>query len=610
MDEKTIKIIRITAWASGLFTLFIGVIMIMGFLQLRQVDPLDNPSLVKLKEQYDADPNNQDLREQVRALDLMSRRAFFATRWQIETGTWLLIIGGVVFILSQRLLTGARRKRPDIPGEVNDLPALSRKERSYLLAGATIVVILAFVVSQVMRAKLPDPLRVEEQLLSEGVSDIASRPVQAQSVQAPLPNDNVNETETDISGEAVIEEPVAGSAETASETMAVTTASSGSTSIPNFPFFRGEGGRGIVKGKEFPVDWDGKSGRNILWKTEIPTPGYSSPVVWENRIFLTGAIGNITEVYCFDRLDGKLLWTAPATGVEGEPETPPKTSEDTGLAAPTAATNGKVVTAIFATGNLVCLDMEGKRLWAKNLGVPDNHYGHSSSLIIYNNTLLVQYDHFKKKSLIALDLNTGKQLWETPRQVAISWASPVIARFNGKDQVILTSEPLVISYDITTGKEIWSAMCMSGEVGPSVAVNSKYVFAVNDFARLVAIDPAKGGEIVWEDNEFTPEVASPVATEQWVYVLTSWGAVACYNTDTGNLAWSHDFDYGFYASPIIVDDKVYMLDKAGVMHIVQAEGEFRLISEPALGERANSTPAFYDKMIYIRTDKYLYSIGK
>jgi outer membrane protein assembly factor BamB len=267
------------------------------------------------------------------------------------------------------------------------------------------------------------------------------------------------------------------------------------------------------------------------------------------------------------------------------------------------------VCAIFANGNLVSFDMEGNRKWAKNIGVPENHYGHSSSLLIYENYLLVQFDHFKSKSIIAFDINTGNKLWETPRRVAISWASPVIANFNGVAQVILSSEPTVNSYDIKTGKELWSVSCMGGEVGPSVGVNSKYVFAANEFAKLVAIEPGVNARIVWEDNEYLPEVSSPVANEKLVFIATTFGAMAAYNTENGELVWDHDFDYGFYSSPMLVGENIYAMDQAGVMQIFKASSEFTLVAESPLGEKAYCTPAFSENRIYIRGEENLFCIG-
>jgi outer membrane protein assembly factor BamB len=604
-DENIIRILRLTGYISGLFTLFVAVIMILGYIQLESIKPLENPALEQLKQQYDKDPNNEDLKEQVRALDLMARRAFFATRWQIETGTYLLIIAVSIFVVSQRLLIIRRRRDLSMPADEFDLIGKSKRARSYLIISSLSVTLLAFIISFLLRKDLPDPISIDDEILSEGVSQIRVSPgntTPAENTQLP----DAPESNEDLSGEVNMDETVQEEKNITGEQLSTQYISNSN----NFPFFRGEGSRGLVGSGGFPTTWDGKTGENILWKVRIPLPGYSSPIIWDDRIFLTGAEGASTEVMCLNKTSGELIWRAEATGIEGEPKTPPKTSEDTGLAAPTAATNGEVVCAIFATGNLICLDFEGNRLWAKNLGVPDNHYGHSSSLIIHDNILLVQYDHFVSKSIMAFDVLNGTKLWETTRQVAISWASPVLASFGGKIQVILSSEPYVSSYDVYSGQELWSAQCMSGEVGPSVGVNSKKVFAVNDFAVLAGIDPLANGNVIWKDNEYTPEVASPVATEELVFVLTTWGAVACYDTDTGELVWDHDFDYGFYASPIIAGDNVYMLDQAGVMHIVKASREFTLVSEPVLGERANCTPAFSSGMIFLRSDDHLYCIGK
>jgi len=615
--HKYNRIFSVTGYVSGLFTLFVATIMIFGYLQLESTKPLENPSLETLKEQYDADYNNEDLKEQVRTLDLMARRAFFASRWQIETGTYLLLIGAIIFVLSQRMLFVNKRRELSKPSDEFDLLGKSRKTRVFLISSALSVVILAFIISFLLRKSLPEPLRVETELVSEGVSLIVADQEIEHADNLKI-RDNTTDQEpgtNNISEEATDQEirkddtseTIPDQESRSKEGDKKVLADLQTDNNLNYPFFRGKGSRGIAPEGKYPTSWDGKTGDNIKWKIKPPVAGFSSPVIWENMLILTGAEGLETEVMCFDKNNGTLLWRAPASGVDGEPQTPPKTTEDTGLAAPTAATNGEVICAIFATGNLVCLDMEGKRIWAHNLGVPDNHYGHSSSLLIHNNTLLVQYDHFKSKSLMAYDLSNGNKTWETRRQVALSWASPVLATFNGVTQVILSSEPFVISYDADSGKEIWKAQCMSGEVGPSVGINSKYVFAVNDFAVLAAINPADGS-IIWQDNEYTPEVASPVATEEHVYILTTWGGTACYDTETGDLVWDHDFDYGFYSSPIIAGDNVYMLDQAGVMHVVSTAKEFTLVAESPLGERANCTPAFSEGRIYIRSDEHLYCI--
>lgn len=609
ISDTNRRLLRVTGYISGMFTLFVALTMIFGYIQLQTVKPLENPALVFLKDQYDKNPASIDLKEQVRSLDLMARRAYFTTRWQIETGTYLLLAGAALFAVCQQLLARSRKIRPGMPGEPTDIAGSKKISRLYLGISATIVIIAALLVSLSMRKMLPDPLPVEDELISAGISKTAVKPVQG-AVRETVTNETGELAEVPVeSGDLPVLEANTDKPATLPATPENLTASYHGNGI-NWPFLRGPGGRAAIEDTGYPVKWNGPAGTNILWKSKTPGKGYSSPVIWGDKLFVTGADDNGGGIYCYNKKTGALLWTGRAANIPGEPAEPPATSEDTGLAAPTAATNGNVVCAIFATGNLICLDMDGNTRWAKNIGVPENHYGHSSSLIIHQNILLVQYDHFRSKSLIGFDLNNGNKLWETPRKVAISWASPVLAVFDGVTQVILTSEPSVTSYDPSTGKELWSVNCMGGEVGPSIGVNSRYVFAANEFAKLVAIKPGPGAEIIWEDNQYLPEVSSPAATEEFVFIATSFGAVAAYNAATGNLAWDHDFDYGFYSSPILVGKNIYLTDQAGVTMIFKATGSFSLVAESPLGEKAVCTPAFSENRIYIRGEENIYCIGK
>ena len=284
--------------------------------------------------------------------------------------------------------------------------------------------------------------------------------------------------------------------------------------------------------------------------------------------------------------------------------------QEAGLAVSTAATNGKVVCAVFANGNLICFDMNGKQKWSKNIGVPESSYGYSSSLLIFENLLLVQFDSNVKLSISGFDLETGDQKWETLRTGHAVWSSPVLAYFDGKPQLIINGNPNVSSYDPSSGKELWTVECLTGDVAPSVAVNSTMAYAVTDYAKLAAIKPGTGASIVWQENTFTPDVSSPVATDKFLFVSTGNGDVACFNSAKGDTLWTHYFMDQFYASPIIADDMVYLLDRSGVMHIVKAKSEYQLVAESSLGERTDCTPAFSDKKIYIRGKKNLYCISK
>lgn len=605
-SERNTRLLKALSYASAMFTLLIAMTMIFSFLQLTFVKPLENPVLTELKKEYDANPNSKDLKEQIRAIDLMARKAYFSTRWQIETGSYLLLFGALVFFLSQHFLRADEKIIPDF---LADSPSSSSKRdaRKYLISAAIIVMASAVAISVYMRNSLPNPTAVPEELIEAGVSSTANPPVQEQlsptneitsESQLAETTDSVKKTDNQI--KSLVRKPVIQSSNPASPAL---------KDNDIFPFFRGIGSRGKVSSGNYPTKWNGKTGTNILWKIEIPLLGFNSPIIWGEKLFLTGADQNNAKVFCINKNSGKIMWTSSANNIPGEPAKAPETSDDTGLAAPTAATNGEIVAAIFGTGNLVCLDMDGKTLWAKNIGIPENHYGHSSSLIIHNDKIFVQYDHFKSKSLMAFD-KKGNKLWETKRNVALSWASPVLAVFDGVTQIILSSDPAVISYDVNSGKELWSVKCMSAEVGPSVGINSKYVFAANEFAKLVAIKPGANASIIWSDNEYLPEVSSPLATEEYLFIATSYGAIACYDTNNGQKLWEHEFDHGFYSSPILVGNKVYLIDQKGIAHIFKADKTFTLIDEAPLGEPVVSTPAFASGKIYVRGEKHLYCISE
>jgi outer membrane protein assembly factor BamB len=560
-SEKDIRVVKNISLISGLFTLFVAFTMIFSLIQLKTIKPLDNPALIFVKEQYDKDPVNRDKAEQVRAMDLMARKAYFSSRWQVETGSYLLLAGAIVFIFCQRIIAGNEKLVPAFPSEKPDNAFKKSKTRYFLIITSSSIVVIAIVSSFILRTSLPAPLPF--------------------SVE---PGQKATESVRQV----VIEED-----------------------INNYPFFGGHGSRGIVKGSDYPTEWNGTEGKNIKWKIKIPGQGKSSPVIWGDRVYLTGAKGTSCEIYSIDKNSGKIIWTKTANKISGEPSAPPKTDADAGLAVSTIATDGTSICAIFSNGNLICLDKNGEQKWVKNIGVPENTYGYSSSLLIFQNILIVQFDSDVKVSIIGLDLKTGNQIWETPRQGRPVWSSPVMAVFEGKTQIVVNGFPFVSGYDPLTGKELWSVNCMSGDVAPSVAVNNKFVFAVTDYAKLVAIKPGINASIVWEDNSFTPDVSSPVASEKYLFLSTGNADAACYDAEKGDtIWWSHIFDNPFYASPVICDEKVWFLDRTGIMHIVKAESIFNLVATSPLGENTDCTPAFSEKKIYIRGKENLYCISK
>jgi outer membrane protein assembly factor BamB len=561
-SDKEISIFKGISQVSGGFTLIIAVVMIFSLVQLKSVNPLDNPALLSLREQFD---NNQDSGEksaQLRAMDLMARKAYFTSRRQVETGSYLLLAGAIVFIFCQRLITGNEKTVPVIPGSTANDFSEKNKYRKYLLGSAAIITTGAVIASFMLRRSLPDlQVKPPEQVKKTVVARFNG-------------SDTFKPDKTD------------------------------------FPFFRGEDSRGIAGGTGFPTEWNISTGKNIKWSITIPGVGKSSPVVWGDKLFVTGAEGSICKMYCYNKNSGKQLWTASASGIAGEPSTLPKMSEDAGLAVSTVAANDKVVCAVFSNGNLISLNHEGRKLWAINLGVPNSTYGYSSSLLIFENTLIVQYDSDKKISLMGFNIETGVLKWETIRSGKPVWSSPVIAHFGNVPQVVINGNPATSGFDAATGKLLWSMNCMSGDVAPSVAVNSTLAYSVTDYENLVAILPGATPSEKWKDNTYTPDVSSPVATDDFLFISTGYGDAACYNAQEGDTLWSHYFMDPFYASPMIADDKVWFLDRTGKMHIVKKSEKFELISESSIGEPTDCTPAFSDGRIYIRGKKNLYCISE
>jgi outer membrane protein assembly factor BamB len=559
LTEKDISIIKVVSLIAGGFTLIVALTMILSLIQLKTINPLDNPVLLSVKEQYDKDPASAVKAEQVRAMDLMARKAYFSSRWQVETGSYLLLAGAIIFIFCQRLISENEKISPVIPSLKPDTSGKKERNRKYLFTAAGVISVTAIAASFVLRGNLPDTLRQSSDSVHSN---------ERSSGTAPKPDK------------------------------------------PNYPFFRGQDSRGIVGGSGFPSEWNGAEGKNIDWKIQLPKPGKSSPVIWGDKLFVTGAQERECEVYCLDKKTGKILWTGSASKITGEPAELPKMDQEAGLAVSTIATDGNVVCAVFANGNLICFDLDGKMKWSRNIGVPESSYGYASSLLIYNKLLLLQFDSDKKISLMGIDSQTGDLKWETLRKGRTVWSSPVLAYFNGAPQVIINGNPYVTGYDPVSGKELWSVECMSGDVAPSVAVNSTMAYAVTDYAKLTAIKPGATASVAWEENSFTPDVSSPVSNDQFLFVSTGNGDVACFNSQKGDTLWTHYFQDQFYASPIIAGDLVYLLDRSGVMHIVKADAKFKLVSESALGENADCTPAFSDKKIYIRGKKNLYCISK
>ncbi|MHC4713179.1 MAG: PQQ-like beta-propeller repeat protein [Planctomycetota bacterium] len=555
---------RSVAVVACVFSLLVCALVIINHMRVKAADPLNSAALASLLEQLEENPGDAALVENVRTLDLLARKAYFTSQRFAVTGAYLLVAGIAVMLAALAVERLVERRPPDVTllAAAEDLETWRSPAR--WLVGSVGLAVTATAVVLYLAGGLPG--------YPHG-ADVAEAPVEADSPQPPE------------YGSPTAEEIAA-----------------------NWPSFRGPFGRGSAAVDTAPTDWDGPTGRNVLWKTPVPKPGFNSPVVWGNRVFLTGADADAREVYCFDADTGALLWTHKVTGIPGSPPEAPEVTEETGYAAPTAATDGRRVFAMFANGDLVAVDFDGARRLAVNLGIPGNPYGHASSLITADGMLFVQFDHDAGGYLHIFDCETGLPVRTITRNVETSWASPVLAPIAGKDCILLSASPFVEAYETATGRLSLRVDCLSGEIGSSPAFGDGLVFAGNQFAILSGIDPVSE-EILWQTYEDLPDASSPLAKDGLLYVATSEGVITCYEAATGEVRWKEEFDEGFYSSPVHAAGNVYVIDMAGVARIFKAAGEYQPVGSPALGEESASIPAFAEGRIYIRGFENLYCIG-
>jgi outer membrane protein assembly factor BamB len=385
----------------------------------------------------------------------------------------------------------------------------------------------------------------------------------------------------------------------------------------NWPRFRGPRGLGVAYFENVPTSWDGSTGEGILWKTAVPMYGHSSPIVWDDRVFLSGGDEEKQEVYCFDGMSGGLLWQKTVPLPPGGRAEEPDIMEDTGYAAATMACDHQRVYAIFATGDVAAFTFDGEPAWVKYLGVPESVYGYATSLAMYQDRLLIQYDQGDAEddlsSLLALEGSTGRMVWRKKRPVANSWTSPVLIDTGKEEQFITCSDPLVVAYEPATGRELWRADIMGVDVAPSPVFGKGMVFVVQPNESLFALRADGSGDITethlaWTAYDNIPDVCSPVCNDELIILLATFGIATCYSTETGEMLWEHDFEEDFQASPTLAGNRVYLLSQDGVMHIIEASETFKEIGRAELHEGATSSPAFLNGRIYIRGYEHLYCI--
>lgn len=580
---------------SAVFSLAVAFLLIANHIAAKSGLPekelLYSQELVQKKTQLSQNPTNEQLIDEIRSLDLQIRQEYFQRRDFARRGKYLLLVGIVIFIASLKAVTPERKKTPRSKSntkEPNIEADKQRQARKAAIVFGAIVLGSVFTLNVLQRSEVPFPVTESPR------SDQVASPSNSSSPTSPT---------TDINPTAVLSPAEFPSPEEIQK---------------NWPRFRGPGGLGVSIHERVPTVWNGETGAGILWKTEILLPGNNSPIVWGDRVFISGADKNGKEVFCYSLSSGELLWRSAVNNVPGNTNEPISLSDETGYAPSTMACDGSRVYAIFPDGDLIAFDFGGQRIWAKNLGTPASAYGYATSLAFYQNLLLIQYDfggeEDGKSTLFALEGKTGGITWQSKRPVAGSWTSPILIDTGKGKQFITCSDPWVISYEPGTGEELWKANLLGADLAPSPTFAMDKVIVVKPNELLYAIKPDGQGDvtkthIAWMIDCPAPDICSPVSNGDLIFLLGSGGDLTGYDTQTGDMVWEHKFDDTFQSSPSIAGGWIYILSEKGNTYRIKAARTYEEGEKSFLDEWLRASPAFVDNRIIIRGDRFLYCIG-
>lgn len=403
----------------------------------------------------------------------------------------------------------------------------------------------------------------------------------------------------------------------------------------NWPCWRGPRGDGTSLEKGLPRQWDGESGRNIIWKTPVPGVGHASPIVWEDRIFLVSCLEDRQDriLLCYDRQTGKQLWqrtvlrapledkhtlnsyasSTPAT--DGELvyvtflEVGEKTVEARNVSKPRPVRPGKMVVAAY--------DFNGNRKWLVRPGEFVSVHGYCSCPVLYKDKVIINGDHDGDSYIVALDKETGETIWKTRRRFKTrSYCTPIIRRAAGRTQMVLAGSHCLASFDPDTGELIWWVQGPTEQFVASMVYDGRLFYMTAGFPsyHVMAIRPDGEGDVtethvVWHVTDARCYVPSPVVLNGYLFVSDDQGIANCYEAATGKRLWRARFGRHYSTSLVTAEGLVYFLADDGEMKIVSPGPEPDIVAINQLGEFCYASPAISRSTLYIRGEKHLFAIG-
>jgi outer membrane protein assembly factor BamB len=395
----------------------------------------------------------------------------------------------------------------------------------------------------------------------------------------------------------------------------------------NWPRFRGPTGQGESTETGLPTQWCATD--NVAWRTEIPGDGWSSPVVWGDRVFVTSTTedGRSCHVICVDRRTGDILWDQLVFE-----QVPRHKREDNSFATPTPTTDGERVYAVFSSGGIVALDMLGEVQWTNHEVSFFSQHGLGASPILFGDLLIMPFDSSSEEEgsllgfkegwdgavILALDKQTGKVAWRGKRgKSRLAHVTPNILQNDGSAELISAAGDVIQGHDPSTGKLLWTVYSQGEGVAPSIVLAEKLVYTCSGFESPTIRVVRAGGQgdvtsthIAWEQKQGVPMLASLLSVAPYVYAVTETGILNCFDARTGDPVWRKRIGTKYSASPVFADGKIYLLSELeGETLVIRPGDHFEEIARNPLDEVCKASMAVSQGNLFIRTARHLYCIG-
>ena len=413
----------------------------------------------------------------------------------------------------------------------------------------------------------------------------------------------------------------------------------------HWPQWRGPSQNGVAPG-DVPLEWSDT--KNVAWKVAVPGRGYSSPIIWGDKIFLTTAVptGKTTaappaeggggragggsgvgeehrfDVMALDRISGKVLWNVTATTA-----TPHEGYHRIygSFASNNSATDGERVYAFFGSRGLFAYDMNGKEVWKKDFGVQMKmrlQFGEGAGVVLHDGKLITVFDHQEDGLLAVTEAATGKELWRVPRREGSSWSTPLVVTHQGRKQVVVTATPKAMAFDLETGKLVWEVSGLGLNPIPAPVQHGDIVYVMSGYRdpKLLAVRLGRTGDltgtdaVVWESVRGLSYTPSPVLHDNILYLLTDNGQLSALNAATGQPHYQQTRlpkPYNFKASPILVSGKLYLATEEGDVVVVKAGPAFEVLATNTTADQSFiATPAVAAGDLYLRSRTHLFRISQ